>query len=148
MPASRSGNASRSTRRTFASRGSIRAWRPTSPPSPIPRPASPTRPRSRRAGPGKSPPPMFWSAVAGRSPAYADVMSHGVTDNGVTGMGLPSPDKVSEWLDAAGADPASLPDEGYEALLGADGRQLEELCEVADSLRRQAAGDALTYVVN
>jgi FO synthase len=75
-------------------------------------------------------------------------MSHGETDNGVTGMGLPSPDKVSEWLDAAAADPAALPDDGYEALLGADGQQLAELCEIADSLRRQAAGDALTYVVN
>jgi len=61
---------------------------------------------------------------------------------------LPSPDQVREWLGAAVADPASLPDEGYAALLGADGRQLEELCELADSLRRQAVGDALTYVVN
>jgi FO synthase subunit 2 len=86
--------------------------------------------------------------VAGRTPAYAELMSHGATDNGVTGMGLPSPDKVREWLGAAGADPASLPDEGYEALLGADGRQLEELCELADSLRRAAVGYALTYVVN
>jgi FO synthase len=72
----------------------------------------------------------------------------GMSDNGVTGMGLPSPDKVREWLSAAAADPASLPDEGYEALLGADGRQLAELCELADSLRRQAVGDALTYAVN
>ena len=93
-------------------------------------------------------PLMFWSAVAGRSPAYAELMSHGETDNGVTGMGLPSSDKVREWLGAAAADPASLPDEGYEALLSADGRQLAELCEIADSLRRQAVGDALTYVVN
>ena len=46
------------------------------------------------------------------------------------------------------SDPASLPDLGYAALLGADGRQLDELCALADSLRRQAAGDALTYVVN
>ena len=67
---------------------------------------------------------------------------------GVTGMGLPSPDEVRAWLDAATADPASLPDEGYEALLGADGPRLAELCGLADSLRRRAAGDALTYVVN
>jgi 5-amino-6-(D-ribitylamino)uracil---L-tyrosine 4-hydroxyphenyl transferase len=70
-------------------------------------------------------------------------MSHGATDSG-----LPSPDKVREWLLAATADPASLPDEGYEALLGAGGSQLEELCELADSLRQQAVGGALTYVVN
>ncbi|HEY6792068.1 MAG TPA: 7,8-didemethyl-8-hydroxy-5-deazariboflavin synthase, partial [Trebonia sp.] len=53
-----------------------------------------------------------------------------------------------EWLRAAALDPASLPDEAYEALLGADGSQLEELCELADSWRRQATGDALTYVIN
>ena len=75
-------------------------------------------------------------------------MSRDVTGNGATGIGLPSPDKVREWLRAAAADPASLPDEGYEALLGADGPQLAELCELADSLRQQAVGDDLTYVVN
>jgi FO synthase len=52
------------------------------------------------------------------------------------------------WLHEAAADPAALPDEGYEALLGADGVPLRELCQLADSLRRQATGDALTYVVN
>jgi FO synthase len=67
---------------------------------------------------------------------------------GVTGTGLPPVGRVREWLRAAASDPASLPDEGYEALLGADGAQLEELCQLADSLRRQAAGDVLTYVVN
>jgi 5-amino-6-(D-ribitylamino)uracil---L-tyrosine 4-hydroxyphenyl transferase len=67
---------------------------------------------------------------------------------GVTDTGLPSADRVREWLRAVDSAPASLPDEGYEALLGADGPQLEELCKLADSLRRQAVGDALTYVVN
>ncbi|HEY5017446.1 MAG TPA: 7,8-didemethyl-8-hydroxy-5-deazariboflavin synthase, partial [Streptosporangiaceae bacterium] len=62
--------------------------------------------------------------------------------------GLPSPDLVGEWLRAATADPAALPDEGYAALLGADGPQLAELCELADSVRERAVGDALTYVVN
>ncbi len=75
-------------------------------------------------------------------------MSHGVTDKSVTGIGPPSPGEVREWLGAAAADPASLPDDGYAALLGADGRQLEELCALADSLRRQAVGDDLTYAVN
>jgi FO synthase subunit 2 len=58
------------------------------------------------------------------------------------------PDGIREWLNAAAAHPAALPDQGYVALLGADGGQLEELCELADSLRRAAVGDALTYVVN
>ena len=67
---------------------------------------------------------------------------------GATDIGLPSPDKVREWLRAAAADPAALPDEGYEALLGADGQPLADLCALADSLRQQAAGSTLTYVVN
>jgi 5-amino-6-(D-ribitylamino)uracil---L-tyrosine 4-hydroxyphenyl transferase len=66
----------------------------------------------------------------------------------LTDTGLPAPDRVSEWLRGATAEPAALPDEGYAALLGADGPQLEELCELADSLRRQAVGDDLTYAVN
>jgi FO synthase len=70
-------------------------------------------------------------------------MSQGVTDTGP-----PSPSRVREWLQAAAANPASLPDEGYAVLLGAAGEQLEELARLADSLRQQAVGDALTYVVN
>ena len=70
-------------------------------------------------------------------------MSQGVPD-----VGLPSPELVGQWLRAAIADPRALPDEGYAALLGADGPQLVELCELADSLREQAVGNALTYVVN
>jgi 5-amino-6-(D-ribitylamino)uracil---L-tyrosine 4-hydroxyphenyl transferase len=66
----------------------------------------------------------------------------------VADTGLPSPDRVGEWLRSATANPAALPDEGYEALLGADGRELEELCELADSVREQAVGNGLTYVVN
>jgi 5-amino-6-(D-ribitylamino)uracil---L-tyrosine 4-hydroxyphenyl transferase len=61
---------------------------------------------------------------------------------------LPSPELVGEWLQAAAADPLALPDEGYAALLGADGPQLEQLRALADALRAQSVGDALTYVVN
>jgi FO synthase subunit 2 len=67
---------------------------------------------------------------------------------GVTDVDLPSPARVAEWLRAATADPAALPDDGYAALLGADGPQLEALCELADSLRVRAVGTAVTYVVN
>jgi 5-amino-6-(D-ribitylamino)uracil---L-tyrosine 4-hydroxyphenyl transferase len=81
--------------------------------------------------------------VARPAPAYADPVSQGATETG-----LPPAGEVREWLHAAAVNPASLPDEGYEVLLGAAGRPLEELCEVADSLRRQAAGDTLTYAVN
>jgi 5-amino-6-(D-ribitylamino)uracil---L-tyrosine 4-hydroxyphenyl transferase len=66
----------------------------------------------------------------------------------LTDTGLPSPSLVGQWLRAATADPAALPDEGYAALLGADGPQLDELCRAADSLREQVVGNGLTYVVN
>lgn len=66
----------------------------------------------------------------------------------MTDVGLPSPARVVEWLRAATADPTALPDDGYAALLGADGPQLEALCQLADSLRVRAVGTALTYVVN
>ena len=61
---------------------------------------------------------------------------------------LPSAASVRHWLDAAIQAPASLPDEGYEALLGADGPLLDELAELADWWRLEHVGDALTYVVN
>jgi 5-amino-6-(D-ribitylamino)uracil---L-tyrosine 4-hydroxyphenyl transferase len=67
---------------------------------------------------------------------------------GLTDTGLPSPALVGRWLRAATADPAALPDEGYAALLGADGPQLDELCQLADALRARAVGNGLTYVVN
>ena len=66
----------------------------------------------------------------------------------MTDTGLPSPSLVGQWLRAATTDPADLPDEGYAVLLGADGPQLDELCELADSLRERAVGNGLTYVVN
>jgi 5-amino-6-(D-ribitylamino)uracil---L-tyrosine 4-hydroxyphenyl transferase len=66
----------------------------------------------------------------------------------LTDTGLPSPSLVGQWLRAATTDPAALPDEGYAVLLGADGPQLDELCELADSLRERAVGNGLTYVVN
>ena len=70
-------------------------------------------------------------------------MSHDAAE-----AGLPSSGLVSQWLRAATADPVCLPDEGYAALLGADGPQLAELRALADSVREQAVGSGLTYVVN
>jgi FO synthase len=62
--------------------------------------------------------------------------------------GLPPAGRVEQWLRAAAADPVALPDEGFQTLLGADGPQLDELCQLADAARRRAVGDTLTYVVN
>ncbi|MDL5155573.1 FO synthase [Actinomycetospora termitidis] len=55
---------------------------------------------------------------------------------------------MTSWLAVAREDPAGLPDEGYVALLGADGDELEELADLADSVRRRTVGDDLTVVVN
>jgi len=46
------------------------------------------------------------------------------------------------------ADPAGVDDAGWVELLGADGADLEELAALADQVRRERAGDAVTYAVN
>ncbi|MEV4181455.1 bifunctional FO biosynthesis protein CofGH [Streptosporangium canum] len=65
--------------------------------------------------------------------------------------------EVREALRQAAADPARLTDAQALALLdvagdhngvGADDAALEELCRIADDLRREAVGDEVTYVVN
>ncbi|MEU6738977.1 bifunctional FO biosynthesis protein CofGH [Streptosporangium sandarakinum] len=65
--------------------------------------------------------------------------------------------EVSEALRRAASDPAGLTEEQALTLLdtagdadgaGADDAALDELCRIADDLRRQAAGDDVTYVVN
>ncbi|WP_169986261.1 bifunctional FO biosynthesis protein CofGH [Microbispora sp. H10836] len=64
---------------------------------------------------------------------------------------------VREALRQAEADPARLTDEQALTLLdlagdqsgaGADDAGLDELCRIADGLRREAVGDDVTYVVN
>lgn len=56
--------------------------------------------------------------------------------------------EVRQALARAAADPAGLTDAEAVALLSADGAELEELAAIADGLRAEAAGDAVTYVVN
>ncbi|GIJ33041.1 bifunctional FO biosynthesis protein CofGH [Micromonospora sediminimaris] len=55
-------------------------------------------------------------------------------------------------LRLAAEDPAALLEprhaEAALALFGADGPALDELCRIADELRRSAVGDDVTYVVN
>ena len=67
--------------------------------------------------------------------------------SGATGCSA-APAVVRSRLAAAERDPAGLPDEGYVELLGADGDELEALCALADAVRRDTVGDALTVVVN
>ena len=53
-----------------------------------------------------------------------------------------------EALAAAEADPGGLSDEHALTLMTAEGGLLEEVCRLADGLRRDVVGDEVTYVVN
>ncbi|WP_343049153.1 bifunctional FO biosynthesis protein CofGH [Nocardioides perillae] len=53
-----------------------------------------------------------------------------------------------EALRAAEADPAALGDEHALTLMTAEGPLLEQVCRLADDLRREVVGDEVTYVVN
>jgi FO synthase len=55
---------------------------------------------------------------------------------------------VAEALRAAERDPAGISDAHALALLHSDGPELDALAALADELRRSAAGDDVTYVVN
>ncbi|MER6943299.1 bifunctional FO biosynthesis protein CofGH [Nonomuraea sp. NPDC000554] len=59
-----------------------------------------------------------------------------------------TPSEVRQALRRAEADPAGLSDAEAVALLSAEGDALDELARIADDLRRQSAGDDVTYVVN
>ncbi|MEV6928886.1 bifunctional FO biosynthesis protein CofGH [Dactylosporangium sp. NPDC051485] len=78
-----------------------------------------------------------WSEVATRVPQSAPERLDGDVHSG---------------LALAASDPASLLDPAHEAaalaLFNADGPALEELVRIADDLRREAAGDDITYVIN
>ncbi len=51
-------------------------------------------------------------------------------------------------LRAAEADPGNLSDEHALTLMTAEGALLEQVCRLADDLRRDVVGDSVTYVVN
>jgi FO synthase len=55
--------------------------------------------------------------------------------------------EVAAALRAAERDPAGITDAHALALLDADGPELEALAALADALRRDAVGEAITYVV-
>ncbi|HXB47885.1 MAG TPA: bifunctional FO biosynthesis protein CofGH [Streptosporangiaceae bacterium] len=58
-----------------------------------------------------------------------------------------APAEVLAALGSAERDPAGITDEQALALLAADGPELDALAALADELRRQTAGDDVTYVV-
>ncbi|WP_203719233.1 bifunctional FO biosynthesis protein CofGH [Asanoa siamensis] len=92
-----------------------------------------------------------WSEVADRiAPEAVELNSGGaVTPAGAVER---QPSDVLEGLRLAATDPAALLDERHEAaamaLFTADGSALDELCRIADDVRRDTVGDDVTYVVN
>ncbi|WP_250279146.1 bifunctional FO biosynthesis protein CofGH [Frankia sp. Cppng1_Ct_nod] len=72
------------------------------------------------------------------------------------GASRPDASSVRHHLDAAERaalrhatrDPAAITDADALVLFGASGAALEELCRLADDLRRDVVGDDVTYVVN
>ncbi len=54
----------------------------------------------------------------------------------------------AEALKAAESDPGNLSDEHALTLMTAEGELLEQVCRLADDLRKDTVGDDVTYVVN
>jgi FO synthase len=82
------------------------------------------------------------AAQAGPAPAGA---------LGSVGSGAAGPAASADGfaaLAAAERDPGNLSDAHALTLMTAEGELLEQVCKLADDLRREAVGDVVTYVVN
>ena len=101
-----------------------------------------------------------WDEIAERTGARAPATASGPAISGpavsgpaVSGPAVPaapavlSGGEVASALRQAERDPARLTDAQAIALLSADGPDLEALAGIADALRREVAGDDVTYVV-
>ena len=81
---------------------------------------------------------------------WSEVAAHARTTGAPTAAVLDADTKIG--LDLAATDPGALLDPAREAaamaLFTADGAALDTLVSIADSLRRDAVGDDVTYVVN
>ncbi|HEY0904158.1 MAG TPA: 5-amino-6-(D-ribitylamino)uracil--L-tyrosine 4-hydroxyphenyl transferase CofH, partial [Marmoricola sp.] len=69
----------------------------------------------------------------------------GVSTSSTTGAGATT---GFDALRAAEKDPGNLSDEHALTLMTAEGELLEQVCRLADDLRRETVGDEVTYVVN
>ena len=56
--------------------------------------------------------------------------------------------EIASALRSAERDPAGLSDQEALALINAEGAELDALCALADAIRHDTVGDAVTYVVN
>ncbi|KQT94075.1 2-phospho-L-lactate guanylyltransferase [Marmoricola sp. Leaf446] len=69
-------------------------------------------------------------------------------DGGALRLGLPGRTPGADALRAAETDPGNLSDEHALTLMTAEGDLLDQVCRLADDLRRETVGDDVTYVVN
>jgi FO synthase len=95
------------------------------------------------------PPPGHLSrSPSGRTAvaAAADIPARDIPARDIPARDIPARDMAAA-LRQAERDPAALTDDQAIALLSADGPDLEALAGIADALRREAAGDDVTYVV-
>jgi FO synthase len=65
---------------------------------------------------------------------------------GLSASGVPTDARAA--LAAAEKDPSALTDEQALTLMTAEGELLEQVCRLADALRRETVGDEVSYVVN
>jgi FO synthase len=125
------------------------------------------------AKPGVRPTGLPWQepdggfASVGRTDLFAAVDTEGRTDDrrsdfanvygdwdsvkeaaAHTGVSTSSTTDGMAALRAAEKDPGNLSDEHALTLMTAEGPLLEQVCRLADDLRRDAVGDEVTYVVN
>ncbi len=86
-----------------------------------------------------------------RARVVPDVPAPGPAGEGRERQGLPgrTPDADGlAALRAAETDPGNLSDEHALTLMTAEGDLLDQVCRLADDLRRETVGDDVTYVVN
>ncbi|HEX9065633.1 MAG TPA: bifunctional FO biosynthesis protein CofGH [Streptosporangiaceae bacterium] len=90
-----------------------------------------------------------WAEIAGRIAPSAGAGAAAAGGAGAgTGAARRLRSEVAAALRKAERDPAGLTDDEALALLDADGPELDALAGIADAIRRDVNGDAVTYVVN
>ncbi|GAB2498850.1 bifunctional FO biosynthesis protein CofGH [Promicromonospora xylanilytica] len=86
---------------------------------------------------------------AGSSPVSSPETGEHPALNDVGGVGrVGRVGRLGRVIERVQSDPAGVDDDGWVELLGADGADLDELTALADQVRRERVGDAVTYAVN
>ncbi|MFI0981269.1 bifunctional FO biosynthesis protein CofGH [Streptomyces sp. NPDC021093] len=88
-----------------------------------------------------------FDAVYGDWEALREAAAPGMVPSQINGDISRIDGDVKAALSQAAADPTKLTDAQALTLLHADGPALDELCRIADTLRRDVVGDDVTYIV-